>query len=168
MGLRCVWVLVDWENPKAGDFSFLFFQILKEKDGEKKKELESSALERGEKILRYMERRKNKSSKNCTWSAVPDALLGVIAEEVEWEQGSGPKGPMSCRSRVNFHASWEGIFEAFGAIFPNIQLEFCIFLKFLINFPCYSMEISYFFHFSSISNVIQWEVCILSISHVIQ
>ena len=28
------------------------------------------------------ERIKNKSSKDCTWSAVPDALLGVIAEEV--------------------------------------------------------------------------------------
>ena len=27
--------------------------------------------------------RLNKSSKDCTWSAVPDALPGVIAEEVE-------------------------------------------------------------------------------------
>ena len=42
------------------------------------------------------------------------------------------------------------------------------FFQFLINLPCYSMGISHFFHFSSISNVIQWEVCILSISHVIQ
>ena len=25
----------------------------------------------------------NKSSKNCTWSVVPDALLGVMAEEEE-------------------------------------------------------------------------------------
>ena len=25
----------------------------------------------------------NKSSKDCTWSAVPDALHGVVAEEVE-------------------------------------------------------------------------------------
>ena len=24
----------------------------------------------------------NKSSKDCTWSAVPDALLGMIAEEM--------------------------------------------------------------------------------------
>ena len=43
-----------------------------------------------------------------------------LAEEVEWEQGSGPKGPMSCRTRVNFHTSWESLFEAKGAIFLDI------------------------------------------------
>ena len=31
---------------------------------------------------KYGHDKTNKSSKDCTWSAVPDALLGVIAEEV--------------------------------------------------------------------------------------
>ena len=41
----------------------------------------------------------NKSSKDRTWSAVPDALLRVLAEKMESELGSGPKGPMSSRTQ---------------------------------------------------------------------
>ena len=32
------------------------------------------------------------------------------------------------------------------------------FFQFLVNLPCYSIGISYFFYFSSILHVIQWEV----------
>ena len=35
------------------------------------------------KCYRYEVEEGNKSSKDCTWSAVPDALHGVIAEEME-------------------------------------------------------------------------------------
>ena len=43
------------------------------------------------------------------WYPMP--CLEWSAEEVEWEQGNGPKGPMSCRTRVNSQTSSEGKFE---------------------------------------------------------
>ena len=67
-----------------------------------------------------------KSSRDRTWSAVPDALLGVIS----WISGLWA----GHRTLVNFHASWEGKFEAFGAIFYDIQRVFNIFFQFLVNF----------------------------------
>ena len=41
----------------------------------------------------------NKSSKDRMWSAEPVALLYCCFKAVEWEQGSDPKEPMSCRKQ---------------------------------------------------------------------
>ena len=115
----------------------------------------------------------------------PMPCLEWSAEEVEGEQGSGPKGPMSCRTQrwisimktkfirqkqrkslPLFHTSWEGIFEVFGAIFYDIQWEFCIlsiyyqfsmgisyFSYFLVNYLCYSMGNLYFFTYYSMGGL---------------
>ena len=65
-----------------------------------------------------------------------------------------------------FHTSWEGIFEVFGAIFYDIQWEFCIlsisyqfsmgisyFSYFLVNYLCYSMGNLYFFTYYSMGGL---------------
>ena len=55
-----------------------------------------------------------------TWYLMP--CLEWSAREMEWEQGSGPKGLMSCRTRAWIPIrpdSWEGIFEALNfVVFP--------------------------------------------------
>ena len=75
--------------------------------------------------------------------------------------GSGPKGPMSCRTRVNFQMSWEGTFEAFGATFLVIQWEHWIFFHFIVNFPCYSIWILYFFQ-----KIVNFPCYSIGISHI--
>ena len=90
----------------------------------------------------------------------PMPCLEWLAEEVEWEQGSSPKGPMSCRTQVNFHKSW--------AIIHDIQWELCIFFNFLsichVNFSFYQFSMlfngnhtffAFFFNFLSICHIIQ-------------
>ena len=42
-------------------------------------------------------RKSNMSSKDCTCDPMP--CLERLVEKLEWEQGSGPKGPMSCRTQ---------------------------------------------------------------------
>ena len=71
--------------------------------------------------------------------------LEWLAAKVEWEQGSGPKGPMSCRTQVYFQTSSDGTFFAFGATFLVIQWEDWIFFHFIVNFPCYSIWILHLF-----------------------
>ena len=83
-----------------------------------------------------------------------------LAEEVEWEQGSGPKGPMSCRTQ-----GWISIRPEKAYLRPKEQFSMIFngtfaFSQFFVMLPCYSMGISNCFHFSSIFHVIQWEICI--------
>ena len=55
----------------------------------------------------------NKSSKDRTWSAVPDALLGVISWRSRVRAGQRPqRADVFKDTGVNFHTSWEGIYEA--------------------------------------------------------
>ena len=102
------------------------------------------------------------------------------AEEVEWEQGSGPKRPMSCRTqgwislrpgKAYFRplGQFSMIFNGSHAFF-SISYQFSMLFNenFIFFLFCYPIRISHFFHFLLIFNVIQWEVCFLSSSHVIQ
>ena len=86
--------------------------------------------------------------------------LKWLAEEVEWEQDSGPKGPMSCRTQ-----GWISIHPEKAYLRPKEQFSMIFngtfaFSQFFVMLPCYSMGISNCFHFSSIFHVIQWEICI--------
>ena len=84
-----------------------------------------------------------------------------IAEEVEWEQGSGPKGPMSCRTQgwisicperaylrplEQFSMILNGKFAFFHQFAMLFNRNFTFF-SFFINFPCYSMESLHFNNF---------------------
>ena len=74
--------------------------------------------------------------------------------------GSGPKGPMSCRTQWWISIRPENAYlrpkEQFSMIFNGTFA----FSQFFVMLPCYSMGISNCFHFSSIFHVIQWEICI--------
>ena len=95
------------------------------------------------------------------------------AEEVEWEQGSGPKGPMSCRTQgwisIRPEKAYLRPLGQFSMIFNGNLAFFLISHQF---FHVIQWELHIFFHFSSIFHVFQWEFCIffifLSIFHVIQ
>ena len=81
----------------------------------------------------------------------PDALLGVMAEEEEWEQGSGPKGPMSCRTQ-----GWMFIHPERAYLRPLQQLSMIFngsftFFSFFIISPWYSLGSLHFFNFSCYS-----------------
>ena len=72
--------------------------------------------------------------------------LEWLAAKVEWEQGSGPKGPMSCRTQgwisrrpEKAHLRPLGLLS----LLFNENIEF--FFHFIVNFPCYSIWILYFF-----------------------
>ena len=96
----------------------------------------------------------------------PMPCLEWSAEEVEWEQGSGPKRPMSCRTQGwisirpekaylrplgQFSMIFNGSLAFFSIshqFFHVIQWELHIYFHFFINFPCYSMGILHFFSFS--------------------
>ena len=69
---------------------------------------------------------------------------------------------------MNFYTSWEGILEAFGAIFHDIQSGFAFFKIFHQFAMVLNHNFIFFLYFLSIFFVIQWKVYILSISHVIQ
>ena len=68
---------------------------------------------------------------------------------------------------VNFQTSERAYLRPLWQLSMLFNRNFAFF-QFLVNLPCYSMGILHFSQFSSIFYVIQWEVCILSISHVIQ
>ena len=124
--------------------------------------------------IRRNSRRRNCCPRIAHGQRYPMPCLEWLVEEVEWEQGSGPKGPMSCRTQgwISIHpekaylrplGQFSMIFNgslAFFSIshqfFHVIQWELHIYFHFFINFPCYSMGILHFFSFSC-----QWEICIL-------
>ena len=71
-----------------------------------------------------------------------------LAGVVEWEQGSGPKGPMSCRTQgwisIRPEKAYLRPLGQFSMIF-NGSLAF--FFNFSPIFPCYSMGITHLFSF---------------------
>ena len=77
--------------------------------------------------------------------------LEWLAEKLEWEQGSGPNWPMSCRTQ-----GWISRRPERAYLRPWWQLSMLFnrnfaFFQFLVNLPCYSMGILHFSQFSLFS-----------------
>ena len=100
------------------------------------------------------------------------------AEEMEWEQGSGPKRRMCCRTQgwISLHPE-KAYFRPLGQLsmifnesftFFSISCQFSmlfnenfIFFSFFYQFSMLSnWNFAFFFIFLLIFNVIQWEICI--------
>ena len=78
------------------------------------------------------------------------------AEEVEWEQGSGPKGPMSCRTQGWISLRPEkAYFRPLGQFSMIFNGSYISFYNFLLIFHVIQWE----FHFLSIFYVIQLQFC---------
>ena len=82
--------------------------------------------------------------------------------------GVAPKGRCPVGHRGEFLYVLRGHIWGLWNNFPWYSMGVKHFVQFLINLPCYLIGISHFFHFPSIFHVTELEVCILSISHVIQ
>ena len=81
--------------------------------------------------------------------------LEWLAEELEWEQGSGPKGPMSCRTQGWISRRPERAYLRLWQQLPtSFNRNFAFFQPF-VNLPCYSigtLQPSQFSPFSLLSN----------------